>query len=93
MEARSAHSGSVAVFYLTEEHLSVEALQIYGKNAVIFQLALSGRRCFIVECFLDIDIALTIEDLVAAINQRPHATILETQIGRAVSPGWSLRPS
>ena len=41
-ESPSAHSGGVAVFYRAAEHLSVEALQIYGVNVVRFQLALGS---------------------------------------------------
>ena len=47
-EAQSAHSGGVTMSYRAAENFSVEALQIYGANIVIFQLASGGRRWFIV---------------------------------------------
>ena len=58
------------MFYRAEEHLSVEALQLYGTNVVSFQLALVGMRWYIVGCYLVSDNASTIEYVVVAISQR-----------------------
>ena len=52
-EVSSAYSGGVAVFYRALEHFSVEALQTYGANVFIFQLASGYRWWFIVGCYLD----------------------------------------
>ena len=59
-EAPIIHRGSGAVFYCAEEHFSVEALQIYGANAVIFQLASSSQWWNIVGCCLALDNVSTI---------------------------------
>ena len=75
-EAPSAHSGSVAVFYRAAEHFSVETLQTYGANIVSFQLASGDRRWFIVGCYLAPDDASKIEDVLAAISQRPRGAAL-----------------
>ena len=54
------------MFYRTEEHVSVEALQLYGTNVVSFQLALGGMRWYIVGCYLAPYDALIIEDVVTS---------------------------
>ena len=65
------------MFFRTEEHFSVEAIQLYGANVASFQLASSGQRFHIVECYLELDGASTIEDIVPATSQRPRgATML-----------------
>ena len=48
IEAPSAHSGSVIVFYRAAENFSVEAIQTYGANVVSFQLASGDMQWFIV---------------------------------------------
>ena len=60
MEAPSAHSGGVTVFYRAEEHFYVEALHLYGANVVSFQLELDGQRWYLVGCYLAPDKASTI---------------------------------
>ena len=72
LEAPSAHIRGVVVLYYPEEHFSMEALQIYDGNVVIFQMAPGGQRWKIVGCYLAPDDASTIEDVVAAISQRPR---------------------
>ena len=47
-EMPTPHSDRFSVLYRAEEHLSVEAIQLYGANVIIFQLASGGRRWFIV---------------------------------------------
>ena len=49
----------------------MEALQTYGANVISFQLESGERRWFIAGCYLVPENALTIEDVVAAISQRP----------------------
>ena len=75
-EAPSAHSGSVAVFYHTEEHLSVEALHLYGVNIINFQLALGDQQWYIMGCYLSPENSLTIEDVVVTISQCPRGAAL-----------------
>ena len=69
-DALRAHSSSIAVLYRSVKHFSVEALQTYRANIVIFQLASGDRRWFIMGCYLAPDNASTIEDIVATIRQR-----------------------
>ena len=76
LEVLSAHSGGVAVFYCAAKHFSVEVLQLYDANSVSFQLALGGQRWYIVGCYLSPYDASTIEDVVAAISQRPRGDAL-----------------
>ena len=64
-------SGGVALFYRATDHFSVEALQIYVANAVSFHLDSGGQRWFIVGCYFSPDDNWTIEDIIAAISQRP----------------------
>ena len=76
MEAMSTYSSGVAVFYRSAENFSVEALQTYRANVVIFQLASGDRRGFIVGCYLAPDDASTIYDIVADIRKRPRGSEL-----------------
>ena len=76
LEASSAHSGGVTVFYQAAYHFSVEVLCLYGANVVIFQLASGCQQWFIVVFYLDLDESLTIEDVVVATSQRPWETAL-----------------
>ena len=55
MEAPSAHSGGVSIFYQTADHLSVEVFQVHGENVVSFQLALEYMWWFIVGCYVPPD--------------------------------------
>ena len=66
------HSGGVAVFYHGTGNFSMESLQIYDANSVSFHLDLGGQRWFIVGLYLAPDKNLTIEDVIAAIIQRPQ---------------------
>ena len=77
MEAPSAHSGGVAMFYRAEGHFSIEAIQTYRANIVRFQLASGNRQGLIVGWYLAPEEALTIEDVVAAISQRPQGDVLK----------------
>ena len=64
------------MFYQTAEYFSVEALRIYSANVISFHLASGGLRWFILGFCLDPDNASTIEDVVAAISQRPRGGAL-----------------
>ena len=44
MEAPSVDSSGVAVFYMAEEHVSLEVLQTYGAKVFNFQMASGDRR-------------------------------------------------
>ena len=72
LSAPILHSGGVSVFYRATEHFSMESLQIYDANSVSFHLDLGGQRWFIVGLYLAPDKNLTIEDVIAAIIQRPR---------------------
>ena len=74
MEELSAHNGGVAVFYRAEDSFSAEALQNYRANVVRFQLASDDRRWYIMGCYLALDNASTIEDVITAIGKRPRAS-------------------
>ena len=54
----------------------MDAIHLYGKSAVSFQLDSGGQRWYIVGCYLDRNDASTIEDVVAAISQRLHGAAL-----------------
>ena len=43
-EASIAHSGGIALFYSTTDHLSVEELQLHSMNVARFQLASGGQQ-------------------------------------------------
>ena len=47
MDAMSAHSIGVAIFYLTTDHFLVEAFQVHGVNIVSFQMTSRDRRWYI----------------------------------------------
>ena len=54
----------------------METLHLYGANVVSFQLASGGQRWYIVGCYLAPYNTSTIEDIVAAIIQRPQGAAL-----------------
>ena len=54
----------------------MDAIHLYGKSAVSFQLDSGGQRWYIVGCYLARNDASTIEDVVAAISQRLHGAAL-----------------
>ena len=54
----SLHCGIVAVFCRASPRFTVEAIQQFGPNVVIFQLAMSGRWWYIIVCYLAPDDAL-----------------------------------
>ena len=53
LEALSAHSCGITVFYCAADHFSVEALQLFGANVVSFQLEMGGQLWYIVGFLLD----------------------------------------
>ena len=51
-DAPSLHRGGVAVFYRPAPHFAVEAVQQFGPNIAVFQLATGERRWYIMGCYL-----------------------------------------
>ena len=47
-DAPSRHRGGVAIFYRSEPHFVVEAVEKFGPNVIGFQLATGARRWYIV---------------------------------------------
>ena len=47
-DAPSQHRGGVAIFYRSEPHFVVEAVDKFGPNVIGFQLATGARRWYIV---------------------------------------------
>ena len=47
-DAPSRHRGGVALFYRSEPHFMVEAVEKFGPNVLDFQLATGARRWYIV---------------------------------------------
>ena len=76
MDAMSAHSIGVAIFYLTTDHFLVEAFQPHGENVVSFQIKSGYRWWFIVGCYMSPYNALIIEEVVVAIGMRPWGDAL-----------------
>ena len=72
----SAHSSSVAVFYCEEDHFNLEAIFLHGPNIVRSYLASGGKWWYVVGGYLALDDYFTIEDVVAAIIQRPRRAAL-----------------
>ena len=51
-DAPSRHRGGVALFYRSEPHFVVEAVEKFGPNVIGFQLATWARRWYIVGVYL-----------------------------------------
>ena len=75
-EVPSAHRCGVAVFNREEEHFDIEKLRIHGLNVVIFQLVTGRWQWHTVECYISHINTSTIEDVTAAIRDRPYGVKL-----------------
>ena len=64
------------MIYRPAPHFAVEAFHKFGPNFVGFQLATRERRWYIVGCYLDPDDTSTIENVVAALKDRPRGAKL-----------------
>ena len=51
-DAPSRHCGGVTIFYRSEPHFVVEAVENFGPNVIGFQLATGARRWYIVGVYL-----------------------------------------
>ena len=51
-DAPSQHCGGVALFYRSEPHFVVEAVEKFGPNVLGFQLATGARRWYIVGAYI-----------------------------------------
>ena len=76
MDVPIRHHGGVAVFRRPAPHFAMEAVQQFGPNVVVFQLATGGRRCYIVGCYIAPDDTSTIESVIAALKERPRGAEL-----------------
>ena len=70
-DAPSRHRGGVAIFYRSEPHFAVEAVEKVGPNIIGFQLMTGARRWYIVGVYLAPHSTKTIERVTKAIRSRP----------------------
>ena len=71
-DAPSRHRGGVAIFYCSEPHFTVKAVEKFGPNVIIFQLVTGARRWYIVGVYLAPDNTETMERVTKAIRSRPR---------------------
>ena len=71
-DAPSRHRGGVALFYRSEPHFVVEAVEKFGPNVLGFQLATGARRWYIVGAYIAPEDKETMERVVAAIRKKPR---------------------
>ena len=64
------------MFHRPAPYLAVEAVQKFGPNVVVVQLATGGRWWYIVGCYLAPDNTSTIESVVAALKDIPRGVEL-----------------
>ena len=70
-DAPSRHRGGVAVFHRPAPHFAVEAVQKFGPKVVGFQLETGAQWWYIVGCYLAPNNTSTIDNVVAALKERP----------------------
>ena len=75
-DAPSRHRGGVAIFYHSEPHFAVEAVEKFGPNVISFQLAAGARRWYIVGVYLAPDDTETMERVIEAIRSRSRGAEL-----------------
>ena len=71
-DAPSRHRGGVAIFYRSEPHFAVEAVENFGPNVIGFQLVTGSRWWYIVGVYLAPDNTETMERVSEAIRSRPR---------------------
>ena len=71
-DAPSQHRGGVAIFYRSEPHFTVEAVEKFGPNVIGFQLVTGARRWYIVGVYLAPDSTETMERVTKALRSRPR---------------------
>ena len=69
--APSAHYGGIAVFYCEAEHFAIEELHLHNSNVFILQLVTGRKWWNIVGWYISPRNALTIEDVVLDVRDRP----------------------
>ena len=75
-DALSRHRGGVTIFYRSEPHFVVEAVEKFGPNVIGFQLAAGAQRWYIVGLYLAPDDTTTMERVSEAIRSRPRGAEL-----------------
>ena len=75
-DAPSQHRGNVAIFYSSEPHFAMEAVDKFGPNVIGFQLATGARQWYIVGVYLAPDNTETMESDIKAIRSRPRGAEL-----------------
>ena len=71
-DAPSRHRGGVAIFYRSEPHFAVEAVEKFGPNVIGFQLVTGARQWYIVGVYLAPDNTSMMERFSEAIRSRPR---------------------
>ena len=75
-DAPSQNRGGVAIFYRSEPHFVVEAVQKFGPNVIGFQLVTGVRRCYIVGFYPAPEDTSTVERVIEALRSRPRGAEL-----------------
>ena len=70
--APSQHRGGVAIFYRSEPHFAVEAVEKFGPNVIGFHLVTGARRWYIAGVYLAPDNNETMERVTEAIRSWPR---------------------
>ena len=75
-DAPSQHSSGVALFYRSEPHFVVEAVEKFGPNVLGLQLATRARRWYIVGMYIAPEDTEMMERVVEAIRKNPRGAEL-----------------
>ena len=75
-DAPSRHRGGVTLFYRSEPHFMVEAVEKFGPNVLGFQLATGAQRWYIIWVYIAPEDTDTMERVVAAIQKKPQGAEL-----------------
>ena len=70
--APSQHRGGVAIFYRSELHFTVEAVEKSGPNVIDLQIATGARQWYIVGVYLAPNNTATMERVIKAIRSQPR---------------------
>ena len=66
----------MALFYRPSALFTVEEVSEYGPNVISFEVAMGGRRWYIIVCYLAPNDARAIEPVVTALGDQPRGTAL-----------------
>ena len=75
-DAPSRHRGGVAIFYRSEPHFAVKAVEKFCPNVIGFQLATGDLRWYIVGVYLSPNDTATMERVIEAIRSQPRGAEL-----------------